>query len=149
MFRVKRKNLLLIAGTVWFMAGFNVAPLGLLSYGKVEGAWYLYLLSLLIFVLFGKMFFNMTEKHTERALSYEKVMPFWCFFDKKIVSYHDPYDEQGHRPPGSGNLSRNLYRLFLYGPRLRAGSVGYSLYSKFLFVRERERGALRTQFFLE
>ena len=38
MFRVKKEYLLLIAGAVWFLAGFNVARLGLLSYGKVEGA---------------------------------------------------------------------------------------------------------------
>lgn len=83
MFRVKKEYLLLIAGAVWFLAGFNVARLGLLSYGKVEGAWYLYLLSLLIFALFGRMFFNMTKKHTERVLDYEEAMPFWYFFDKK------------------------------------------------------------------
>ena len=32
MFSVKKRTLLLIAGIVWFIAGFNVARLGFLSY---------------------------------------------------------------------------------------------------------------------
>ena len=83
MFRVKNINLLLFAGAVWFMAGFNVARLGVISYGNIGGAWYLHPLSLVIFALFGRMFFNMTESHTERILDYGEAKPFWYFFDKK------------------------------------------------------------------
>ena len=74
-FFVKEKSLLLIAGIVWLMAGFNVARLGVLSY--------LYLLSMLVFFLFGRMFFKMSKKHTKRIIAYEEYRPFWHFFDKK------------------------------------------------------------------
>ena len=39
-FCVKRKTLLLIAGIVWMIAGFNVARLGVLSYFNIERKWY-------------------------------------------------------------------------------------------------------------
>lgn len=34
-FYVKKRTLLAIAGSVWLIAGFNVARLGVLSYGKL------------------------------------------------------------------------------------------------------------------
>lgn len=36
MFHVKKRTLLLIAGIVWLIAGFNVARLGVLSYRVIE-----------------------------------------------------------------------------------------------------------------
>mgnify|MGYP000494281685 CR=1 FL=1 len=51
-FCVKKKTLLLIAGIVWLIAGFNVARLGVISYLDIERKWYLYLLSILVFLLF-------------------------------------------------------------------------------------------------
>ena len=35
MFKLKKRNLLLIAGLVWFMAGFNVARIGVLAYRSI------------------------------------------------------------------------------------------------------------------
>ncbi|MGN0603792.1 MAG: hypothetical protein ACI4I2_07415 [Oscillospiraceae bacterium] len=35
LFHVKKRTLLAIAGSVWLIAGFNVARLGVLSYGKL------------------------------------------------------------------------------------------------------------------
>ena len=83
MFRVKKRTLLLIAGIVWLIAGFNVARLGVLSYLAIESPWYLYLLSIVVFVLFGTMFLKMSQKHTKRILQYEDYRPFWNFFDLK------------------------------------------------------------------
>lgn len=51
MFKVKKRTLLLIAGIVWLVAGFNVARLGILSYLEIEQKWYWYLLSVVIFAL--------------------------------------------------------------------------------------------------
>ena len=51
MFKVKKRTLLLIAGIVWLIAGFNVARLGILSYLEIEQKWYWYLLSVVIFAL--------------------------------------------------------------------------------------------------
>lgn len=82
-FCVKKKTLLLIAGIVWLIAGFNVARLGVISYLDIERKWYLYLLSILVFLLFGLMFFKISQKHTKRILEYEDYRPFWHFFDLK------------------------------------------------------------------
>ena len=82
-FNVKKRTLLLIAGIVWLMAGFNVARLGVLSYAVIEKRWYLYVLSEVVFVLFGRMFFKMSKKHTKRIIGYEEYRPFWHFFDVK------------------------------------------------------------------
>ncbi len=60
---VKKRSLLLIAGIVWMIAGFNVARLGVISYLRIERNWYLYLMSLFVFLLFGFMFFQMSKKH--------------------------------------------------------------------------------------
>lgn len=65
------------------MAGFNVARLGVLSYAVIEKRWYLYVLSAVVFVLFGRMFFKMSKKHTKRIIGYEEYRPFWHFFDVK------------------------------------------------------------------
>lgn len=83
-FCVKRKTLLLIAGIVWMIAGFNVARLGVLSYLNIERKWYLYFISILVFILLGLMFFKMSQKYTRRILGYEEYRPFWNFFDLKV-----------------------------------------------------------------
>lgn len=82
-FCVKKRTLLLIAGVVWLIAGFNVARLGILSYLLIDRKWYLYVLSVIVFLAFGKMFFNMSKKHTNRIIGYEEYRPFWQFFDVK------------------------------------------------------------------
>ena len=70
-FCVKKRTLLLIAGIVWLIAGFNVARLGVLSYLNIDRKWYMYLLSVVVFFLFGVMFLKMSRKHTKRIISYE------------------------------------------------------------------------------
>lgn len=83
MFHVKKRNLLLISGIVWLIAGFNVARLGIMSYLIIEKQFYLYVLSAVIFLLFGTMFYKMSQKHTKRIMGYEDYRPFWNFFDLK------------------------------------------------------------------
>ena len=48
-FLVKKRTLLLIAGIVWLIAGFNVARLGVLSYRVIESKVYLYILTIVVF----------------------------------------------------------------------------------------------------
>lgn len=83
MFKVKKRTLLLIAGIVWLVAGFNVARLGILSYMIIDRKWYLYILSVVVFLVFGTMFYKMSGKHTKRIVGYEDYRPFWNFFDLK------------------------------------------------------------------
>ena len=61
MFLVKKRTLLLIAGIVWLIAGFNVARLGVLSYLLIEMQWFLILLSVIVFAVFGMMFLKMSK----------------------------------------------------------------------------------------
>ncbi|MGN0551899.1 MAG: hypothetical protein ACI4I1_00855 [Oscillospiraceae bacterium] len=84
-FHVKKRTLLAIAGSVWFIAGFNVARLGVLSYGKLPQIRALHIiLSAVVFCAFGAMFFKMSMKHTKRIKGYaEELRPVWHFFDLK------------------------------------------------------------------
>ncbi len=52
-YKVPKRNLLIIAGIVWMIAGFNVARLGILSYGAIKIFWYHIILSAVVFLLFG------------------------------------------------------------------------------------------------
>lgn len=85
LFHVKKHTLLAVAGCVWMLAGFNVARLGILSYRNLFSVSAIYvLLSILVFVTFGLMFYKMSIKHTKRIKGYkEKFRPFWHFFDIK------------------------------------------------------------------
>lgn len=82
-FYVKKRNLLLIAGIVWMIAGFNVARLGIISYKNIDIKWYYYILTIVVFGAFGTMFYKMSVKHTKRIIGYEDKRPFWNFFDIK------------------------------------------------------------------
>lgn len=82
-FYVKKRTLLLIAGIVWLLAGFNVARLGVLSYLSIDRKWYLYLMTIVVVCMFGSMFYKMSKKHTKRIMGYESHRPFWHFFDLK------------------------------------------------------------------
>ncbi|MGM9591397.1 MAG: hypothetical protein ACI3VK_01600 [Oscillospiraceae bacterium] len=80
---MKKRTLLAVAGCVWLIAGFNVARLGILSYGIIPQIRILHiLLSVVVFCAFGFMFFKMSIKHTRRIKGYEEVFrPVWHFFD--------------------------------------------------------------------
>lgn len=83
LFYVKKHTLLAITGCVWLLAGFNVARLGILSYRKLFPVSAIHvLLSGIVFVAFGLMFYKMSVKHTKRINGYkEKFRPVWHFFD--------------------------------------------------------------------
>ncbi len=84
-FHVKKHTLLAIAGCIWMIAGFNVTRLGMLSYKKLIPITAVHvLLSILVFIAFGTMFFKMSIKHTKRITGYqEEFRPVWHFFDLK------------------------------------------------------------------
>ena len=81
--KVGKKTLLLAAGLVWLAAGVNVARIGVLEYGPYASALFL-ALSLLVFLLFGLMFWRMSQKHIRRILSYaDKRLCILRFFDAR------------------------------------------------------------------
>lgn len=84
-FHVKKRTLLVIAGCVWLLAGFNVARLGIIAYKALGSIKALHIIiSIVVFALFGMMFFKMSIKHNKRIKGYEEAYkPVWHFFDLK------------------------------------------------------------------
>lgn len=83
-YEIPKNWLLLVAALVWMLAGFNVCRLGILSYFNIEVQWYFYLLSFVVFSLFGAMFYKISVKHIKRIINYKnKYQAIWKFFDIK------------------------------------------------------------------
>lgn len=81
--KVKKETLILIAGIVWLIAGVNVARIGLMAYRGYVSVVHS-VLSAMVFLVFGIMFFKMSEKHIKRILSYTEETYFvYRFFDLK------------------------------------------------------------------
>lgn len=69
-FHVKNRTLTAIAGTVWLLAGGNVARLGFQAYRSLGRITLVHpLLSLVVFGAFGSMFFRLTQKQAHPAHS--------------------------------------------------------------------------------
>lgn len=85
MFTVRSKYLLLIAASVWFLAGINIARLGVQACG--EGGVSVWLLAIgipVVFLAFHAMFSKLVGKHADRIRSYgEDRMHVLRFFDAK------------------------------------------------------------------
>lgn len=82
--KVKKQNLLLLAGIVWMIAGFNVLRIGLETY--VEYRMIInYAITLMVFIVFWFMVFHkLTIKHTKRIHEFEEELQlFYKFFDLK------------------------------------------------------------------
>lgn len=84
-FHVKKRTLLAIAGCVWLIAGINVARLGIISYRNMISITFIHiLLSIVVFILFGTMFYKMSSKHHKRIKGMRQpTRPVWHFFDLK------------------------------------------------------------------
>ncbi|WP_418417442.1 hypothetical protein [Blautia sp.] len=82
--KVKKKTLLLIACIVWFMAGFNILRIGILSYPPYLSIINI-LLSIVVFSVFQHFIFGrLVKKHTVRIQNYEEEQHFFMkFFDVK------------------------------------------------------------------
>ncbi|MEG1501674.1 MAG: hypothetical protein RR396_06915, partial [Clostridiales bacterium] len=82
--QVEKKWLLLIAGTVWLIAGINIMRIGVMAFhGTVMAV--SVLLSGLVFLLFHNFVFRkMVKKHTKRIYSYENAkQSVFKFFNKQ------------------------------------------------------------------
>lgn len=84
MMKVKKKTLLLIACTVWSLAGFNILRIGILSYPPYISVMNI-LLSIVVFTVFQYFIFGrLVKKHTDRIQNYEEERHFFMkFFDVK------------------------------------------------------------------
>ena len=132
-FCVKKKTLLLIAGIVWIIAGFNVARMGVLSYLNIDRKWYMYIMSIVVFLLFGIMFFKMSRKHTKRILEYEDYRPFWHFFDWKAYLIMTCMMSGGIGFRAAGILPEIFIAFFYSGLGLALVSAGVIFTRNYLF----------------
>ena len=80
---VKKRTVLLLACLVWFAAGFNIARIGITSYS--DYVTFVHAIeSVVVFILFWRMFSKLVSKHTHRIHHFEKErQAFWRFFDAK------------------------------------------------------------------
>lgn len=78
-----KKYLILIAGIVWFLAGFNIVRIGWLSTNRLS--FLMVLSAMMTFLIFYYMIFQkLIHKHTIRILSHPTdKMHFLRFFDGK------------------------------------------------------------------
>ncbi len=81
---VHKHTLILIAGIVWAIAGFNIVRIGWIAY-QGNFTWWRGLLSMAVFMVFQLLVFGkMVKKHTDRILQYEEEQQnFFRFFDTK------------------------------------------------------------------
>ena len=81
---VHKNTLILIAGIVWAIAGFNIVRIGLVAY-QGNFTWWRGLLSIAVYAAFQIFVFGkMVKKHTDRIRRYEEERPnFFRFFDTK------------------------------------------------------------------
>lgn len=135
-FCVKKRTLLLIAGIVWMIAGVNVARLGVIAYFNIERKWYLYLMTLFVFLLFGSMFFKMSQKHTRRILGYEEYRPFWHFFDLKTYLIMACMMSGGIGFRAAGIFPEMFIAFFYSGLGLALASAGVIFTRNYLFYSQ-------------
>jgi len=81
---VKKNTLILIAGIVWSIAGFNIVRIGLAAY-RGSFTWWRGLISAAVYGAFQLFIFGkMVGKHTDRILQYEEERQnFFRFFDAR------------------------------------------------------------------
>lgn len=81
--KVEKQSLLLIAGIVWMLAGFNIFRIGIELYYPYLNILNI-IMSLIVFSVFQSMIFGkLVNKHTKRIYGYEnEKQPFYNFFDK-------------------------------------------------------------------
>ena len=82
--KINKKHLLLLAGIIWAIAGFNILRIGILSYRGNVTLLNLFL-SCVIFTAFWFLVFDkLVRKHTFRILNYQEEKQFFLkFFDIK------------------------------------------------------------------
>lgn len=125
--------MLAIAGCVWLAAGFNVARLGVLSYGESRSYTPVnILLSSAVFCIFGLMFYKMSMKHNRRIISYEhETKPVWHFFDLKSYLIMTFMMSGGIWLRSSGLVPAAFIAVFYTGLGCALASAGILFWSMF------------------
>lgn len=132
-FQVKKRNLLAVAGSVWMIAGVNVAKMGLDNYFLLRNLpFFCPLLSLLVFSAFATLFYKLSAKHSKRIKSYRKnTRPFWQFFDFKSYLIMIFMISGGTLLRTSGIAPIEFIAVFYTGIGLALIFAGFSFWQKF------------------
>ena len=133
-YHVKKRALLATAGCVWLAAGFNVARLGVLSYIGLDGISIVHiLLSIVVFCVFGFMFYRMSVRHTKRIRSYpQETRPVWNFFDLKSYLIMAFMMSGGIWLRNSGLAPEVFIAVFYTGLGCALGSAGILFWVNFI-----------------
>lgn len=137
---VKTETLLAVAGSVWIIAGVNVARLGVLAYvGKKEIFAVDLLLSLTVFACFGDMFYRMSRKHAKRIRAYaEPTRAIWHFFDRKSYLIMAVMMSGGIWLRSSGLVSESFIAVFYTGLGCALTLAGLLFWQTYLSRQEGE-----------
>ena len=141
--RAEKRTLVLIAGLVWLAAGLNVARLGILAYLGTFSASHVQL-SVLIFALFGFLFYRMSKKHIKRILSYEdgKLCVF-RFFDWKSYCIMAFMMSGGIWLRSSGLVSEWIIAFFYTGLGLALAVAGISFTVEYMILKHTKESGTR------
>lgn len=132
---VRKRTLLAIAGGVWIIAGINVLKTGILAYLSTSHVSILnLLLSTLVSVAFGMLFYKMSLKHFNRIKSYNDDRKyFWYFFDLKSYIIMTLMMSLGILLRVSGWVSINFISVFYTGLGISLLMAG--LFFIYMFIR--------------
>lgn len=119
---------------MWLAAGFNVARLGVLSYIGLDGFSIVHiLLSIVVFCVFGFMFYRMSVRHTKRIRSYpQETRPVWNFFDLKSYLIMAFMMSGGIWLRNSGLAPEVFIAVFYTGLGCALGSAGILFWVNFI-----------------
>ncbi len=135
-FRVRKRTLLEIAGIVWIIAGINVSRMGILGYLSTNNISITNIfLSIVVFGIFGTLFYKMSLKHLKRIKLYEEdTRYFWDFFDLKAYIVMIFMMSGSILLRSLGLVSLNFIAVFYTGLGLAlimAGSIFEYMYCKY------------------
>lgn len=139
--KVATEKLLLIAGFVWIIAGFNIAAIGLGAITHGHAAWWILAGTLIVFLMFHIMVFQkMVVKHTTRIRGYEEDRKhFWHFFDRKGFIIMACMMGGGIALRASGLLPEDFIAFFYSGLGLALGIAGVSFIISYVRGKGEER----------
>lgn len=140
--KVKKKTLILTAGIVWLAAGFNVARIGFLAYTPYITVLNAFL-SMVVFLLFGVMFFRMSGKHTRRIRSYEdNLHSIFRFFDTKAYCIMIFMMTGGIGLRYSGYAPMRFIAVFYTGLGLALALAGIVFLTEFIWYEQKHPASL-------
>lgn len=143
--QVQKNTLILIAGVVWAIAGFNIVRIGLVAY-QGNLTWWRGLLSVAVYAAFQLFVFGkMVQKHTSRILQYEEEKQnFFRFFDVRSYLIMAFMMTLGIGLRVSGVVPNGFIAYFYTGLGLSLLTAGVLFVIRYVRVISQNRGSIST-----